>query len=68
LADENKFAMCGKITTVSDGHDHKDEKDQREPPIIVEQIDRTYYTFDTANCVLMFKKFNAVYGNNFAYE
>jgi hypothetical protein len=33
LADENKFAMCGKITTVSDGHDHKDEKDQREPPI-----------------------------------
>ena len=28
----------------------------------------TYYTFDTANCALMFKKFNAVYGSNFADE
>ena len=68
LADENKCAKCGKITIVSDGHDHKDEKDQREPPIIVEQIDGLCYTFDTENCALMFKKFIAVYGNNFAYE
>jgi hypothetical protein len=68
LAYENKCAKCGKITIVSDGHDHKEKKDQGEPPIIVEQIDGTSYTFDKENCALMFKKFNAIYGNNFAYE
>ncbi len=36
--------------------------------LAIEQIDGTYYTFDTANCALMFKKFKAVYGSNFPDE
>jgi hypothetical protein len=55
------------------GHDNNNEKErqQQEPDtsnIIVEQINGSYYTFDTASCALMFKKFNAVYGSNFADE
>jgi hypothetical protein len=53
-----------KVTIVSDGHDHEHDKDQREPSIIIEQIDGTSYTFDTENCALMFKKLNAVYIKN----
>ena len=61
--------MCGKNTTISDKHDHKDKKDQLEASnMIVEQIDGTCYTFDTADCVLMFKKFSGVYGSSFADE
>jgi hypothetical protein len=36
--------------------------------MIIEQIDGSYYTFDTSNCALMFRKFNAVYGSSFADE
>jgi hypothetical protein len=60
---------------ISDGHDNnKNEKEFQQQEdleasnIIVEKIDGTYYTFYTANCALMFKKFNAVYGSNFADE
>jgi hypothetical protein len=70
LAYENKCAMCGKEAIISDEHNsNKSEKDQQEVEVstmIVEQIDGTCYTFDTSNCALMFKKFNAVYGSNFA--
>jgi hypothetical protein len=73
LAHENKCAMCGKETIISVEHDNKNEKSQQQQEndsissdIIVEQIDGSYYTFDTANCVLMFKKFKAVYGSSFA--
>jgi uncharacterized Zn finger protein (UPF0148 family) len=71
LAHENKCAMCGKEATVREEHDiNKNDKEQKQQekasPINVEQIDGTYYTFDTADCVLMFKKFSAVYGSNFA--
>jgi hypothetical protein len=71
-----KCAMCGKKAVISDKHDNKNEKAQQQQQendstsstMIVEQIDGTYYTFDTANCVLMFKNFNAIYGSNFADE
>ena len=63
LAHENKCAMCGKETIISVEHDNKNEKPQQQQEndsissdIIVEQIDGSYYTFDTADCALMFKK------------
>ncbi|MFL6456688.1 MAG: hypothetical protein ACJ71G_06945 [Nitrososphaeraceae archaeon] len=64
--------MCGKNTAISDKHDHKGEKDQQDElessNMIVEQIDGTCYSFDTADCALMFKKFSGVYGSSFADE
>jgi hypothetical protein len=36
--------------------------------MIIQQIDGSYYTFDTSNCAFMFRKFNAVYGSSFADE
>ena len=36
--------------------------------IILEQINGTCYTFDSADCAMMFKRFSSVYGNNFADE
>jgi hypothetical protein len=75
LAHENKCAMCGKDAVVRDEPDRKNEKEQQQQEnnststIIVEQIiNGTCYTFDTANCALMFKKFRAVYGSSFADE
>ena len=69
-----KCAMCGNEAIISDEHDSdKNEKKQQQQEmqisnIIIEQIDGTCYTFDTPDCALMFKKFNAVYGSNFADE
>jgi hypothetical protein len=62
--------MCGKTATISDGHDNnKNEKERQQvQETIVEQIDGTYYTFDTADCAMMFKRFSSVYGSNFADE
>ena len=65
--------MCGKYAVVRDAHDNKNGREQQEQgnnssTMIVEQIDGSYYSFDTANCAMMFKKFNAVYGSNFADE
>jgi hypothetical protein len=74
LTHENKCAMCGKETVASYGHDrNKSDKEQQQQEveastIITEQIDGTYYTFDTASCALMFKRLSAVYGSNFADE
>jgi hypothetical protein len=71
-AHENKCAMCGKYVLVSDGLDKDNERDRQlentSPlsTVVVEQIDGSQYTFDNASCELMFKKFNAVYGTNFA--
>jgi hypothetical protein len=48
---ENKCALCGKTIIGTE--------------LIVEMIDDTSYTFDTDNCVLMFKKFSGVYGSEF---
>jgi hypothetical protein len=73
-AHNNRCAMCGKHVFVSDRLDNENQKDQHlennpvSPDTIVEQIDGLYYTFDSANCALMFKKFNSVYGSNFADE
>jgi hypothetical protein len=65
-----KCAMCGNEAIISEEHDSdKNEKKQQEVEtsnIIIEHIGGTRYTFDTADCALMFKKFNAVYGSNFA--
>jgi hypothetical protein len=71
-----KCAMCGKMAIISDEHDNnnKNEKERQQVQevetsnIIMEQIDGTYYIFDTTDCVLMFKKFSALYGSNFADE
>jgi hypothetical protein len=71
LVQGNRCAMCGKETVISDGYDYKDRKDQQDPDtsnMITEEIDGTYYAFDTEDCVLMFKRFSAVYGSNFADE
>jgi hypothetical protein len=74
LAHENKCAMCGKDAIIRDMTDNKNEKEHKQQnnssssTMIVEQIDGSYYTFDTANCAMMFKKFNAVYGSSFADE
>jgi hypothetical protein len=64
--------MCGRKTSVSDKYDCTGEKDQQDKlgssNMILEQIDGTCYTFDSADCAMMFKRFNAVYGSNFADE
>jgi hypothetical protein len=63
--------MCGNEAIISDEHDIEKNERQQEVEtsnIIIEQIDGTCYTFDTADCAMMFKKFNAVYGSNFADE
>ena len=70
-----KCAMCGKETVISDEYDsnNKTDKEQKQRELktsnmIVEQIDGRRYTFDTADCALMFKRFNSVYGSSFADE
>jgi hypothetical protein len=76
LAHPNKCAMCGKETVISDEHDsnNKSDKEQQKQQevktsnMVVEQIDGTCYTFDTADCAMMFKRFSAVYGSNFVDE
>jgi hypothetical protein len=65
-----KCIMCGKDIAISDRPDES-ERDQQEAyssRITIEQIDGTSYTFDTADCAMMFKRFRSVYGNNFADE
>jgi hypothetical protein len=59
----NRYSTC----SFSDNNEEK-QQEVETLNIIIEQIDGTYYTFDTADCALMFKKFNAVYGSNFADE
>jgi hypothetical protein len=51
--DKRSCALCGK--TVGSGEYNNG---------IVEIIDDETYTFDRADCVLMFKKFRSVYGEN----
>lgn len=68
MTPENKCAMCGKDAIISDGFDKQQEHNSASRTMIVEQIDGSYYTFDTQSCALMFKKFNALYGSNFADE
>ena len=62
--------MCGNEAIISDEHDKNEKNQQQEVAsnIIVEQIDGTSYTFDTADCATMFKRFSSVYGSNFADE
>jgi hypothetical protein len=69
---ESECAMCGKYVFVGDGYNKENKKDEQLentsalPTAVVEQIDGSQYTFDNESCALMFKKFNAVYGSNFA--
>jgi hypothetical protein len=51
--DKRSCALCGKI--VGSGEYDND---------IVEIIEDETYTFDRDDCVLMFKKFRSVYGQN----
>jgi len=53
VKDKKSCALCGKIVGSGD----------REKGI-VEIIDDETYTFDRVDCVLMFKKFRSVYGQN----
>jgi ribosomal protein L14 len=50
-----KCALCGKIIISEEGSDKQK---------VVEMIDGTSYTFDSNDCVLMFKKFRAVHGSD----
>jgi hypothetical protein len=54
-----KCALCGKIII------SKEKEELKEKRRIGEVIDGTTYTFDTNDCVLMFKKFRGVYGSDF---
>ena len=54
-----KCALCGK-TIIS-----KEKEKLKEKRRIVEVIDGTTYTYNTNDCVLMFKKFRGVYGSDF---
>jgi hypothetical protein len=54
-----KCALSGK-TIIS-----KEKDEPKEKQRIVVIIDGTTYTFDTNDCVLMFKKFRGVYGSDF---
>jgi hypothetical protein len=69
---DSKCAMCGKAIIIGDDvYNDKNQQDSRHQQgsstatIIVEQIDGSCYTFDTADCALMFKKFKDVYGSKF---
>jgi hypothetical protein len=68
----NKCAMCGKAIIITDDHHDKKKKQQQQQnsssttSIIQDHIDGSSYTFDTADCALMFKKFRNLYGSNFA--
>ena len=70
LVQGNRCHMCGNEDIISDGYDTMDEVEgePRTSNIIVEQIDGTSYTFDTADCATMFKRFSSVYGSDFADE
>jgi hypothetical protein len=57
-----KCAMCGKMAVISDEHDSSQNH------IMVDLINGTSYTFDTADCAMMFKRFSSVYGSSFADE
>jgi hypothetical protein len=63
--------MCGKYAIIRNDYDKQNEKghrleDNATEDIIVEQINETYYIFDTSNCAAMFKKFMDIYGSSFA--
>jgi hypothetical protein len=51
-----KCALCGKTILK--------EQRQEEKQTIMDIIDGTRYTFDTNDCVIMFKKFRGVYGRD----
>jgi hypothetical protein len=59
--------MCRKDANVRDEPDKKKEEEQQQlennsiSTIIVEQINGTCYTFNTAYCALMFKKFRDIW-------
>jgi hypothetical protein len=44
-----------------------EDQTENQEKIIFEIIDDTRYTFDSNDCVLMFKKFRNVYGTTFIW-
>jgi two-component system, OmpR family, sensor histidine kinase VicK len=52
----SQCALCGKTIT---------DVQEQEPSILKEAIGGICYTFDTNECVLMFKRFRSVYGDQF---
>lgn len=50
---KNTCAMCGK------------KINEQKKQILIEKIDDANYFFDSPDCVLIFKKFRSLYGNNF---
>ena len=52
----SECSLCGKIIVY---------QKELEPSILKEVIGGTSYTFDTSECVMMFKRFRSVYGNDF---
>ena len=54
---QGKCALCGKTFA---------ERQQGEKSYIIEEvIDETSYKFDTKGCIVMFKRFRSIYGNDF---
>jgi hypothetical protein len=51
---DSECALCGKTIV-----------DLQESSILTEAIGGICYTFDTNECVLMFKRFRSVYGDQF---
>src|SRR5919108_2117051 len=52
----SECSLCGK-TIIG--------QQEQESSILKEVIDGTSFTFDTSECVMMFKRFRSVYGNDF---
>jgi len=54
---QTKCALCGKALV--------GQEVEKKITVIEEIVDGSHYLFDTEECVIMFKKFGLVYGNNF---
>jgi hypothetical protein len=52
----SECALCGKTIV---------DLQEQESSILKEVIDGTSYSFDTNECVMMFKRFRSVYGDDF---
>ena len=52
---QSKCALCGK------------DLEELKGKIVIQEevINGIHYNFDTKDCVMMFKKFESVYGNDF---
>jgi hypothetical protein len=55
MCDVRKKAVISEHVNKKEKAKEQQENHSISSTMIVEQIDRTHYTFDTANCALMFR-------------